>query len=315
MKRPTLHSREDILTDFQRRAGAITLSIPDIEILAPGEFFDEPTPQALAQPRASKSLKLPHLQRKTLAVGLAAAVAMSVLFWSLARWRGLAAERAQRFFPLPLAGAAALAEEGGQLHALDPKRGLLITLKLESGAPVISMIRKLPNPSATGLAAGSGVLWTAESRGILRRHAPDKELSVTLTFANPESSLSALFWDGRSLWAADSRTETLFEFTPGNSLLPAGQYTLAGLAPAGLSVSGRVLWVLDGPSKKIQRFRLGGVLSTDGSADLTPWLKSGSRAAGFIVSDEWVWILSENPAGLHRLDARRAFPRGFWDSQ
>lgn len=313
MNRPAPSPHEDILTDFKRRADAIKLSIPDIEALAPGEVFDEPAAQAQAQPRASKRLAFPSPQRKTLAAVLAAAAALGVLFWGQARWRGLDAERTHRFFPLPLAGAAALAEGGGRLHALDPKRGLLITIRLESGAPTISMIRKLPNPAAAGLAAGSGVLWTSESRGLLRRHELDKELTIAQTFANPESLLGALHWDGRSLWAADSRTETLFEFTPGSSLVPAGQYTLAGLLPTGLRVSGRVLWVLDGLSRKIQRFSLGGILSSEGSADLSPWLKPGSRATGFIVSEEWVWLLSENPAGLHRLDSRRAFPGGFWN--
>src|SRR5512140_3691630 len=76
--------------------------------------------------------------------------------------------------------------------------------------------------------------------------------SVLGSFAAPGPCTTGLTWDGRSLWAADHRTDLLYELDPKTGAVRR-KLASPGPRPAGLAWDGKRLWSLDPYDRTIYR--------------------------------------------------------------
>ena len=238
--------------------------------------------------------------RRRLLLGLGAAVlAVLAAAKAVGDFQARRLKQLHQVFPLPYTNTSAIAEKAGLLYTLDPKRGLLFTFS-EADLKVRS-VQKFSNPALSGLALGEDSMWSTNSEaGEVYEHYLDPVFSVRNTFSNKESSPSAVYWDGRHLWTGDRRTETISQFSVDGVLTPVRQYTLAGIEPAGIHVSEGLLWVADGLSRKVYRYELGSLLGVRDYFDLGERLSPNCKITGFAVGEPYLWLMTENPAELHR---------------
>lgn len=238
--------------------------------------------------------------KKPLLLFLAAGVFLAAVVWQK---RTPASSKIHSSFPLPYASTAGLANEKGVFSSIDPQRQLLFTFEFNQAK--VKSVRKFSNPAASGLAKGAGSFWSTDAAGgYIYRHNIDKEYSISQTYANPDQSPSAIYWDGEYLWVSDLRTETIYQYSVNGSLVPTKQYTLPGIVPAGIHAANNVLWVLDAVSRKVYRYKTGALLTGLDWADLSPWLPSQGKATGFSADASAMWVITENPAALHRFDLK-----------
>lgn len=295
---------EKLLDDCRRRISLIQLEPPAPRREPPRAKFPEPPPPSAPPPRAAAA---PEPARGRRARWYALALAALLAGAGYGRWRQQARARTHFSFPLAYSDAAGLAVKDGVLVSADPKRRLLYTYSTD--AVQVLSVQKSPDPAPTGLTWGDGCLWTADPEsGAIHQHEPS-QFEVRRTFANPERSPSALYWDGRRLWASDARTETVYQYAVGASLAPAAQHTLPGIVPVGFHLSEDLLWVFDALTRKVYRYRIGGLLTVQDSYDLSPWLPAASRAKGFTADKDDLWLVTENPAEIHRFDLKSLTPR------
>lgn len=320
-----------ILDRYRSRAAAISLEMPELKALAerhaegraalaeaPAPVPQAPAPAPVAERAPEISTPLPprwepapeefveqfdeeaSAARPWLAVVLVAAVAGGA--W-LAAGR-LMHRNAHSVVPLPLSSPAALARRGGALFTFDRAKGQLAIVDAAAGTLISS--KRFPIRATSGLAAASDRLWSADPNGFVYEHSLEDGYPVRRTFANPERRPSALHWDGSHLWIADARTNSLYEYSVGESLAPARQFTLPpGVKATGLHVEDGVVWVLDAAARRIHRFRARSLLEPVDSAALDEWIPAESKPAGMLVGGRTVWIATDGPPELHRFDARR----------
>lgn len=319
-----------LLERYRDRAAAITLEMPELQALAARAGVDAaPAPQPTAPaaereperappPRLPEPPRLPPPPRPpardddepaqekggSLTAWLVAAVAAAFLVSGWAVTSRVQRKNSHWMSALPLKSVVSLARREGTLYSFDRAAGQLAALDAATGA-VISL-KRFPNGSANGLAASSDRLWSADANGILYEHRLEDDYPVRRTFANPNRRPSALHWDGAHLWIADARTNSLYEYTVGASLVPARQFTLPpGVAPVGLHVANGVVWVLDANGRAIRRFRARALLEPIDSMDLKPWIPAPATPTGMVVGEQALWISSDGPAELHRFDPRK----------
>ena len=201
---------------------------------------------------------------------------------------------------------AGLAVKDGTLYTLDPTRGLLLAFAASQSELKVLAIRKFSGAAAGGLAWGEDCFWSTDPQnGRIYQHRLDSAYTVMTTYANPESHPSAIAWDGRYLWTSDARTETILQYSVDRALTPARQYTLPGMVPVGIHLEGGALWVFDELSRKAYTYGLGGVLAARDSIDFRDRLPANCRVTGFAADGASIWIVTENPAEIHRFDLRR----------
>lgn len=335
-----------LLERYRDRAAAITLEIPELQAIAarqgesdaavaesrapviepPAPAAERPAPvaerPAPAAERPAPAAKRPPEPDDTPAPprrpapaadapgGHAAAYWLAVLFVAaLAGGGWLFAERAQgknshRVVSLPLSSSVGLARRGIVLYSFDRARSRMAAIDSTSGG--LLSVKRFPNVLASGLAASPDKLWSADTTGLLYEHGLTDDYAVRRTFANPDRRPSALHWDGSHLWIADARTNSLYEYTVGASLVPARQFTLApGMAPVGLHVESGLLWVLDANSRAIHRYRVRALLEPVDSLTLQPWISAPRRPSGMIVDGQVLWISTDGTPELHRFELRK----------
>lgn len=275
---------------------------------APGGPFSEPPPRIACEGRSSPAVpegigppaEAARARRRRLAAWTAGAV-LAVIAGAkgVSDWQAHRLKQIHQVFPLPYTNTSALAEKAGFLYTLDPKRGLLFTFG--TGDLKVRSVQKFSNPALSGLALGEDSVWSSNAEaGEVYQHYLDPVFSVRNTFSNPESRPTAVHWDGRHLWTSDRRTETISQYSVDAVLTPVRQYTLAGIAPAGIHVSRGLLWIADTLSRKVYRYELGSLLSVRDYFDLGEWLSPNCRVTGFAVGESHLWLITENPAELHR---------------
>ena len=129
-------------------------------------------------------------------------------------------------------------------------------------------------------------------------------------YATPTRLPSALAGDIENLWAADAKAGVLYRYLIGHSLngvslTPLNQYNLAGATAAGLHAADGRLWVLDSQSRRLTRYNYdAGTLSAVDSADLGARLPTGAAVSGLVVGGDCLWVLTAEPAVLHRFALR-----------
>lgn len=287
-----------LIADYRARLKAIALEIPELEArrgrAAPPERDEAPVaPPAAPGPAPDQAQA--RSRRGWLLAALGAAAAAGAALWPAPE----VAVPAYRAIPLPFSDAAGMAWHDGLLHAIDARRLLLYSIEPETGE--VRALRKFPGSLPSALAASSGAFWSADLGGVIREHAPDAAFTVQRSYQNPERSPTVLHWDGAHLWAADSRTETVYQYTVGEALNPVRQYSFPGVRVAGLHAADGLLWVLDGSKRELTRCQAKALAVVEDAADLSPWLAAGEKPTGLVVREQALWIITERPARLHRV--------------
>lgn len=332
-----------LLERYRDRAAAITLEMPELKAIAarqgalaaaaspapaaeasaaeaPSAVVERPAPAAAdapepasvpVKPRRPSPEPSPATAEDAPARGRGyplAAWLSAFLAAALAGGAWILAARPQlksghRVVALPLSSAVGLARRGPVLYSFD--RARMQMAAIDSAAGGVLSLKRFPHGPSSGIAASPEKLWSADANGFLHEHRFDDEYSVRRTFANPDRRPSALHWDGTHLWIADARTNSLYEYTVGASLVPARQFTLPpGVAPVGLHVESGLVWVLDANSRAIRRFRARALLEPVDSMNLKAWISAPRTPTGMVVG-EHLWISSDGPAELHRFDLRK----------
>ncbi|MBI5244316.1 MAG: hypothetical protein HY922_11670 [Elusimicrobia bacterium] len=337
MEEETTDAQKDkMIEDYQSRLSSIELDVPLIKDLAAKKkpAIAEPPqpkrspeaalpelPQAVAapekagevQPHVQERIELPSwadaraafrkpwLRRAAAAAAFLAASALALN--AAARWQARRELRSHQSFALPLARPAGLSVNGGILYTLDPARQLIFAFTASGSRLKIKAIEKFPVPADGGLAFGKDCLWSADTQsGRIFRHSLDPAYSVQTTFANPQSHPSAVYWDGRRLWTSDARTQTVFQYAVDRALTPLRQYTLSGISPAGMHLEGETLWVFDSLKRAANTYSPGGILAARETIDFNDRLPANCRVTGFAADEASAWIITENPAEIHRFD-------------
>jgi len=304
------------LEEFQARLSSVELNVPRLENLAP-KRTQKPVMdlRAAVRPRAKRNAAAwrPRLKWTLLAAALAALCVAALR--SAARWASSGSPRAHRSFALPLASTAGLAAKDGALYTLDPARGLLAAFTAAGSELKVISMRMFSGAAAGALAWGEDCIWSTDAQnGRILRHRLDADYTVATAYANAESRPTAVYWDGSHLWASDARTETILRYGVDGVLTPQRQYALPGMVPAGIRLEegaargsgpkGAVLWVFDSLSRRAYAYGVDGMLAARDSIDFRGRLSPGCRVTGFAQDGGFIWIVTENPAELHRFDLR-----------
>ena len=254
-------------------------------------------------PRAPQRPAPPPEPRATWAI-VAVSVLLAVLaggsWYAVQAYNGWRLQRAHRVQPLSFGHAALLAVKGDRVDTIDMKRGLLFTL--DARGLSTRAIHKFSDGEPGGLAWGKDCLWTtlpAEGRVLQRDAAPGAR--VRRVFELPQTRPTSIAWDGREVWVFDALARRLRQYTIGDTLAPVRDWALEG-EPAGLHVADDLVWVAEASTRRIVRYRAGPELELFDTLDLGRWLPATSRVAGFAVDAGVLWVLTESPSEIHRLE-------------
>lgn len=323
-----------LLERYRDRAAAITFKMPELEAIAarhgageaavaerpapaaergpepasPPAAHVQPAPEPAAE-AAKSSVEAPsavveaparvrdYARGARLAAALGAVLAAG--WWvHTARHQKRSIHRA---LALPMSSSVGLARSGAVFYSFDRTRMLIGTIDPDKGG--LNALRRFPNGLPSGLAASPEKLWSADMNGLLYEHSLADDYAVRRTFTNPARRPSALHWDGTHLWIADARTNSIYEYTVGASLIPTRQFTLPpGMAPVGLHVEKGLVWVLDAASRTIYRYRVRALLEPVDTMSLQPWISAPRQPSGLVIDDRAVWISVDGPPELHRFD-------------
>jgi hypothetical protein len=275
---------------------------PQLGLIEAPQRPPEPAP---AQEAPATSRTPPKRWRRVLF--LSAAAAMVPIFFLIWKGGGSQARSAHASFPLPLGRMMGLVVRDGTLLTVDTDKQALVTMAADTGR-IVSR-EKFPNPSLRGFTWGQGSFWSSDlESGFIYQHGPAEPHSLINAFPTSRS-ISVLHHDGQTLWASDVRSEIVHRYfltgkAPDEKLSRQGEYPLPGIVVGGFYQADGVLWILDSLSRKVRRYRLGsgGKLSLLDTIDLSPWLATNSEIAGFTVDASSLWLITDNPASLHRFD-------------
>jgi hypothetical protein len=274
------------------------------EVRAPEERLSHhPVPPKAQAPRVSPSAPASAApSRVWIGILLLSAVLAGLMLWRRAPKVGDGTHAA---FPLPPGRKTGLVLNGGTLVTIDSQSQNLTALAPDDGR-IVSQ-QKFPNPSLSGLAWGHGSYWSSDTEtGFVFRHRPEPPFGLLQGTPLPGHAVSVLFDDGEDLWVGDARSDTIYRYKiAGDELTLRTQYSLPGVAVGGLYFSEQTLWVLDSLARKIRRYRVEDQAVPLDSFDLGHWLSLDSEAAAFAVDPSFFYLLTENPAALHRFDLKR----------
>lgn len=258
------------------------MEVPGFEAASAAPAAEAPPP-----PVAAPAVGAPRRPLPLWPVGLLVAAAAAL-------WLRPSPSPAPGPAPLPYSEPAGLTARGELFASMDAPRLLVYTF---DAAGVVRSIEKLPH-AAAALAWSQSGLWTAASGGQICLHETAEGFPAKACYVNAERRPSALHWDGRQLWLADARTETVQSLgIAGAALAMQSQHSLPGVRAAGLHVEGDALWVLDAEGGRLLRYELKTLAAPEGQAPLSAWTE-GSRPAGFVVKEGRLNLLLERPARL-----------------
>jgi transglutaminase-like putative cysteine protease len=121
--------------------------------------------------------------------------------------------------------------------------------------------------------------------------------AVLGSIAAPGPCVTGLTWDGKRLWAADHKTDTLYAIDPASGKV-VQQLPAPGYRPAGLAWDGRRLWNVDPQERRLYRIDV-----QRGLVDHS--MESPSSDAGALGWDgKHLWLGSGRAGKLHRIDAQ-----------
>jgi hypothetical protein len=244
--------------------------------------------------------KPPRRNWKLAALALAALAAG--LGWSLLNF---ADEPAYRAFSLSRAEVRGLAWHEGQVVVADAAERFLL-LYGDDGRRLDSE-ESINSEDLSDLCWADGTFWsTKPGRSAIFQHGEPPEHGVRRIYATPGRLPAALTGDNENLWAADAKAAVLYRYLIGHSLngvslTPLNQYNLPNGIAAGLHASQGLLWVLDAESRRLTRYGYdAGTLSARDSAELGARVPAGSVIHGLAAGGDYLWVLTAQPATLHR---------------
>lgn len=254
-----------------------------------------PAPAPVTEPAAALRFRLDSAMFAHWRVAAMVIVAL-LLALVMLQWRPWS-DPLRGVFPLPYSGAAGLCADPktGLLYTTDPARQLLFPISPDNGQ--LKTPQRFPAPGLKGLACGSdGHFWSSDGEA-LYRHNPANQNTVGKKYSIPGLRPGALYWDGRTLWAADPGRSTVDRFLPGEGFSSVGSFRVDGKLPAGIASARELLWVLDAVDMKVHRYPVSGGAAADSLA-LEPLLPRGSRPSGLALAGEEMWLMTDNPAEL-----------------
>lgn len=261
----------------------------------------EPAPTDIAPPPCSRTAK------RRLPLGLALTFAAVLAAWGIGKMVPI--KKSPRFFPLPVSRCSGLLLNDGRLFFVDSDKKVLLSVAPGSSQP--QMEGKFSNPVLGGLAWADGRFWSTDpGKSAIYQHGVDAGYSIRRVYDQPKRHPSAIFSDGEYIWVADLQTEDVTQYLlarslTGASLTPLGPLRLPGVRPAAILVGDGKLWVLDGATHKIFRYKIEGsrAVAVDWS-DLSRWLPLSRGLAGMAWDGRNVWIAQDAPAALQRFEPR-----------
>jgi hypothetical protein len=245
--------------------------------------------------------KPPRRDGKPAALALLASLA-AALVWGLLNF---ADEPAYRAFSLSRTQVRGLAWREGKVVVADAEERFLLLYK-EDGRRLDSK-ESIDSSDLSDLCWADGAFWsTKPGRRAIFQHDDPPEHGVRRIYATPGRLPAPLAGDNENLWAADAAAAVLYRYLIGHSLngvslTPLNQYNLPGGTAAGLHISEGRLWVLDAGSRRLTRYAYdAGTLSAQDSVELGLRLPSGATIHGMVAGGDYLWVLTSEPAVLHR---------------
>ncbi|MBI4425336.1 MAG: hypothetical protein HY554_16525 [Elusimicrobia bacterium] len=281
-----------VLEEARLKLTELRLEIPELEVVPPPD-----SPPARSPP-AVKAEAPPRWRRADLLLG---SLGLLLAAWVGLLWSGASGARPRRSFPLPMGAAIGPVVRDGTLLVLDPARQLLLTLGRQGQ---VQGVARFDGPAIAGLAATEDGFWSTASGGRIASHERGEGFPARKVYRNPHRTPRAVAWDGATLWVSDPVAQSVYQFAPKDSLLPLREVPLAGLKPAGLHRSEDLLWVLDGPTRTVYRYRVGPMPTLVDQLPLGAWLDPQARVSGMAVAGDALWLLTEPPVTLHRFDVK-----------
>jgi hypothetical protein len=262
-----------------------------------------PTPAVAAEAPAETAAPQPDRGFGRAALWAALSLAVAAIIWS--SFPSLGIKSPYRAFVLPGTAARGLAWQEGRLAAVDAESQSLLLWDIDGKR--LKSAEHFSNPAPVDLVWADGAFWSTEvgSHAILQ-HDPDPQHGIRRSFDTPNRWPSALAADNEDLWAADATAAVVYRYLigrslNGTSLTPLNLYDLPGATAAGLYAANGLLWVLDSQSRRLTRYsyETGSLLAAD-AVDLAERLPAGAAVSGLVVGGQYLWVLSADPAVLHR---------------
>lgn len=147
-----------------------------------------------------------------------------------------------------------------------------------------------------GIAEARDYLWTCDTWSKkINKHVYDDKLSVISSHSSPGPAPSALCWDGKNLWSADSEAKKIYRHNVKDpSLAVTAVFDSPCERQIGLSYDGANYWSIDG--EKQAAFKHAKDMSVIKKYSLSI---AGKKMSGVLITKKHVWIAFE---GENRID-------------
>lgn len=290
MNRKQASELEKLLAETRRKIAGVRLDVPELDAVAPA-------PRPAHGEKREQAAQRRRLRR---AEWLLILLALALLGWLGLLVSGIGLPSAHRQVQLPMPSAVGLTHFQGRLYTLDPARQLLVTLSLDGQ---VQSVTRFDEPDATGIAVSPDGIWTSSKGGRITLRSAELPHPVLKSFANPARTPYGVTWDGILLWVSDPQLESVYQYVPRQELVPVRELPLPGLKAADIFRGYQFLWILDGPTRSIHRFRVGPMPRPVDQLQLGSWLAPHAKVVSMAVDDDTLWVLTEPPVTLH------AFPR------
>ncbi len=164
-------------------------------------------------------------------------------------------------------------------------------MSLAAGELRVDARLALPEGHVTGLAASGGDLYVSDSwaHQIQRWRRDGERLVLAASWPSPGPQPSALFYDGTSLWSADSSQRRLYRHALDHDLTVLASYDV-DLPIIGMWADGERFWSADTANRLIHRHRWDDVLSLVASFGLRELDDGKAPLSAFTMRGDRVWL-------------------------
>jgi sugar lactone lactonase YvrE len=187
-----------------------------------------------------------------------------------------------------------MAWQGNVLWVADLEAQALHKFRLESGRLREERSYPLPGARIAGLAAVGEVLYMANvSANEIQKRRADDSLTLEKSWPIAAQNISALACDDKSLFAAFSKPGRIRQYALDDNLSVVNTF-FGPPNPAGMAVAGGALWMADGGSRLLLRYRLDSALSVR-DVHAVPGLGPGD-ISGFALRGRAAWLVQDGRA-------------------
>ncbi|MDE2293776.1 MAG: hypothetical protein KGL53_17095, partial [Elusimicrobia bacterium] len=196
-----------------------------------------------------------------------------------------------RDFKVPFDHPTALVWQGDVLWAADWKEQAVFRLAYKDGVLRATNRYALPETHVTGLAVNGADFYVADSwrRQIQRWRLDGDHLLFAAAWPSPGPQPSALFFDGTSLWSADSQEMRIYRHALDDQLSVLSSYAVR-FPVVGLWADAQRFWSADTAYRLIHRHRYDDVLSLVASYGLRELDDGRAPLSAFAMRGGQVWL-------------------------